>query len=151
MKKVYIAGPWVFRQDVKEHAEYLRRTCLSYGFEALLPVDFESNDHLDIKINNQELIRESDYVIADCTPFRGVSMDVGTAYEVGYTEALDKIVCLWSSDKRLYEDRIWGNYMDEFTIEPFKLKENIMIDNGYIAESFEQALHCLNVWEKEVR
>jgi nucleoside 2-deoxyribosyltransferase len=41
MKKVYLAGPDVFRPNAKEHGEKLKAICLKHGLEGLYPLDKE--------------------------------------------------------------------------------------------------------------
>jgi len=71
MKKVYIAGPDVFRRDAKQHLEMLRR-----------------------------MIDECDAVIANIEPFRGPHMDPGTAFEIGYAVAKGKPVYCYTTQAR---------------------------------------------------
>ena len=39
---------------------------------------------------NEGLMRSCDALVANLTPFRGVSMDSGTAFEVGFMQALGR-------------------------------------------------------------
>lgn len=144
-KSVYIAGPWVFRKDAKEHAEHLRSLVESFGFKVLIPIDNECSSAFEIKMGNIEMIKSCDYVIADITPFRGVSCDAGTAYEIGYAEALGKPVVLWSEDRRSYKARVAEDfYVDSCNIEDFNRVENLMIQgNESVWGSFEKALEYL--------
>lgn len=146
--KVYVAGPWVFRHDAKEHAIYLRALVSNYGFEALLPIDNEGTSARQIKRQNEQLIHKCDYVVADCTPFRGVSMDVGTAFELGFAWASGKAVFMWSSDKRLYEERV---VPDGMLVESFGLGENLMIAGIHtempIHPTIELALYQAREWD----
>jgi nucleoside 2-deoxyribosyltransferase len=95
--KLYLAGPEVFLPDAIEYAAAQRALCERYGFEALHPLD----NSLDL--GNQDLetamriwrgdvqqIRDCDAVVANCNGFRGVCMDDGTAYELGFANALGK-------------------------------------------------------------
>lgn len=147
--KVYVAGPWVFRPDAKEHAEVLRATVEKFGFEALIPIDSESDSAYAIKCGNRDMIQQADYVIADITPFRGASMDSGTAYEVGYAEALNIPVFLWSLDQRAYKDRVTP---DGMMVEDFGMLENLMITSGnaVVDESFDAAAHTVRIYDDEV-
>jgi nucleoside 2-deoxyribosyltransferase len=45
-----------------------------------------------ISAANEGLMRSCDLLIANLTPFRGVSMDAGTAFEVGFMRALGRPV-----------------------------------------------------------
>ena len=44
--------------------------------------------------------------MANMTPFRGPSMDVGTAYEVGYADALGLAVFAYRTDQTAYASRV---------------------------------------------
>lgn len=149
MKKVYVAGPCVFRHDAKEYFSEVRNKLNQAGFEALIPIDNESTDHLDIKVSNQDMLIQCDYVIANISPFRGASCDAGTAYEIGFAEALGKVVFMWSEDQREYKKRVYDmDCVNDMIVENFGLKENLMIDIGGVTwKSFDDALFCLKIWE----
>jgi nucleoside 2-deoxyribosyltransferase len=92
MKKVYLAGPDVFRPDAKEHGERLKKLCAENRLEGLYPLDNEipeSDDSraataLAIYKANIELLKQADGVVANMMPFRGPSMDIGTGFETGF-------------------------------------------------------------------
>lgn len=145
--KVYVAGPWVFRPDAKEHAEYLRETLRNAGYTALLPLDNDiahPNKYIAsymIATANRDMIDKCDYVIADITPFRGPSADVGTAYEIGYADAKRKPVFLWSLDVSDYKSRV---VPDGMHIEDFGRCDNLMFTAGEcVSKSFEAAVGAL--------
>jgi nucleoside 2-deoxyribosyltransferase len=85
---VYLAGPDVFLKNAKEIGEQKKRLCKKYGFEGVFPLDAEINVKgkspreigLCISSLNEFLIRSSDLVIANITPLRGPSADVGTVF-----------------------------------------------------------------------
>lgn len=145
MEKVYIAGPWVFRLDAKEHADYLRKLAKEHGFIPLIPIDNECTTASQIKAANETMIMECDCIIADLTPFRGPSADVGTAFEVGFAWAMNKTVIQWSADERNYEERVTP---DGMMIESFGLKENLMLAGnlGTIHSSIEEAFVHARSW-----
>lgn len=145
MKKVYVAGPWVFRPDAKEHAEHLRQLLLDAGFEALIPIDNECTTASKIKIGNQAMIDLCDYIIADLTPFRGPSADVGTAFELGYAWAAGKAVFIWSARRSEYKDRVTP---DGMAVEDFGLADNLMLMAGLrLNQSFEIAIELMQIWD----
>jgi nucleoside 2-deoxyribosyltransferase len=55
------------------------------------------------------LIKSCHVVVANLTPFRGPSCDVGTAYEIGFAHALGKIVFAYT------------NVTDSFAARTFKI------------------------------
>lgn len=95
--KVYLAGPEVFLPNALEHADVQRDLCLKYGFEPLHPMD----NAIDLLMCDMQVasrlrraniaqIEKCDIIVANCNPFRGICIDDGTAYEIGYANALKK-------------------------------------------------------------
>jgi nucleoside 2-deoxyribosyltransferase len=94
--RVYLAGPDVFLSDAAALARAKQDLCARYGFVGVSPVD---NDVAVMTLAKHEaaqrlsaaleaMIRGCDLLIANLTPFRGPSADVGTVYEMGYARAL---------------------------------------------------------------
>jgi len=107
MKKIYLAGPGVFRADCAAWGERLKAACSANGLEGLYPLDGEipagltevAEKRFWIFANNCALIRQADAVFADLRAFRSTSEpDSGTAFEVGFAHALGKPVWLWLPD-----------------------------------------------------
>lgn len=94
--KLYLAGPEVFLPNATEMAAKQVRLCEQYGFVGLHPVE------IDVDLSDQStaalqiyralipMLKECDIVVANCNAFRGVLMDDGTAYEIGFGNALGK-------------------------------------------------------------
>ena len=128
--RLYLAGPDVFRHDAAEQGERLKALCLANGVEGLYPLDGKG---ADIRRRCIDMMDEADALVANITPFRGVHMDPGTAFEIGYAEAKGKRVFLWSDDPRMVAERVTpapGNPErdDEgHMIENFGKAENLMI------------------------
>ncbi len=109
-KRVYLAGPEVFLPNAKEIGEHKKALCKKYDFEGVFPLDNEvdAKDKTPRDIGfcisalNEELIRSCDFVIANITPFRGPSADVGTAYEMGFAHALGKVVFAYTNVSALF-------------------------------------------------
>ena len=75
-------------------------------------------------------MNKCDLIIANMTSFRGPSMDVGTAFEIGYMTAQGKPVWGYSLDGRLYCDRIeHRNCIDTkgMSVEAFDMADNLMM------------------------
>ena len=96
--KLYTAGPEVFLQNAAENAEKQRQICKKYGFVALHPMDnntdFGNRDletAMRIYLGDVGQVRDADIIVANCNPFRGTCIDDGTAYELGFRNALGKI------------------------------------------------------------
>ncbi len=60
---------------------------------------------LEISRANEALILSTDAVIANLTPFRGTSADVGTVYEVGMAKELRKVIVGYTHDERKFLQR----------------------------------------------
>ncbi|HRN89473.1 nucleoside 2-deoxyribosyltransferase [Hyphomicrobium sp.] len=144
--RVYLAGPEVFFPNAREQGEIKKRLCAERGFEGVYPLDNEISgaDVLSpealaraISHGNERLMRSCDLVIANCTPFRGVSMDTGTAFEIGFMRALGRPVFGYSNVTVDYAARVratpseahavWCLESRGADIEDFGLSENLMI------------------------
>ncbi len=100
--KIYLAGPEVFLDDARELGALKIELCRRYGFIGLFPLDGEpimagKGMSAAIFAANLELIRQADAIIANLTPFRGLSADPGTAFEIGFGVALGKKVAAYSN------------------------------------------------------
>jgi nucleoside 2-deoxyribosyltransferase len=151
IEKLYLAGPDVFAPDAAARFEAMRAACRAAGFVPLTPVDNVLPSHLSgaalaafIKRANVAMIRACDAVVANIAAFRGPNMDPGTAWEIGYAEALGKPVVLWSETPDLLNTRSGGGSVDAdgWMIEDFGLAENLMIavNDGGVAREFSAAL-----------
>ncbi|NRF12889.1 nucleoside 2-deoxyribosyltransferase [Vibrio coralliilyticus] len=151
MKRIYLAGPEVFLPDAEQIGDVKKKLCMAYGYEGIFPLDnvLELNESspqengLKIGQANEELIDSCDIVIANMTPFRGTSCDVGTAYEMGYAKARNKKVLAYSNISDLFLKRNLDqltnakntsgqHYVDGcgMTLENFGLVDNLMLDNA---------------------
>jgi nucleoside 2-deoxyribosyltransferase len=149
--KLYLAGPDVFYPNVKDIAKAKKEICAKYGATGLFPLDnkidiTKKGADLKIYIANCALMVEADACIANLTPFRGPSMDVGTAFEVGYMTALNKRVYGYTNSADLYNSRVIADEMsreldsahigrvdiDGYAIEDFGNVDNLMIDRAIV-------------------
>ncbi|WP_417228071.1 nucleoside 2-deoxyribosyltransferase [Amphritea sp.] len=168
MPSIYLAGPDVFWPNAIELGAAKKQCCQQYGFEGLFPLDntldlsslspYQAG--LAIYHANIALMDRCDLIIANMTPFRGPSMDVGTAFEMGYITALNKPVWGYSLDGRLYSDRVDGieTDADGLSIEAFDMADNLMMigaleqRGGFITEPNSQTIdNHLAVFEKLLR
>ena len=92
--RVYLAGPDVFRTDAVAVGETKKAVCARLGFEGVFPMDTvpgaqprDEGDPRSIYDACVAHMDRCDALVADVTPFRGPSMDVGTAFEMGYAAA----------------------------------------------------------------
>lgn len=144
MKRCYLAGPDVFHPGVTALAAGKRALCQLYGLVGCFPLDNEADlstlsgrpAAMAIYQANVQLIESCDLLIANLTPFRGVSADAGTVFELGYMTALGRPVAAYSLDPRAYLDRVadagWAELQattdqDGQMVEDFGLADNLML------------------------
>lgn len=144
--RIYLAGPEVFFPNAREQGAEKKLLCGAHGFEGVYPLDNEiagagalSPQALarTISHGNERLMRSCDLIIANCTPFRGVSMDAGTAFEIGFMQALGRPTLAYSNVTADYAARVratpaaaqasWCDETRRADIEDFGLAENLMI------------------------
>jgi len=133
--RVYLAGPDVFLPNAVEIGKAKKRICTQYSFEGVYPLDapFDVLVDLDSPVDMGhttfdlmvELMDSCDLVIANLTPFRGPSMDVGTAVEIGYMYGCGKPVFGYTNVVKDYAERVEP---DDFFVESFGLVDNVMVE-----------------------
>lgn len=155
MIKVYFAGPDVFRYDAPVYFnDEIAEKCKINDIQPLFPLDTDLTDPISIFNNNIALIHECNVVLANLDPFRGASLDAGTAFEIGYATAIGKnIVGYYTYDSFLsYKDRMepmFWEYSSQYPlIEDFDLSDNLMIIYGcnFIAKSLDEAIQLAKVF-----
>lgn len=141
--RIYLAGPEVFF-PAEEHQAIVaekKRLLRDYGFEGVDPLDTElsfppglakTQQGHRIYRANRELMDSCDAIIANLTPFRGVSADPGTVFEIGYMIGQGKPAYGFTTDERLYRERAGGSDLDErgHSIEDFEMSDNLMVEGG---------------------
>lgn len=143
--KIYLAGPEVFLPDAIEMGEKKKAICAKYDVIGLYPMDNEVAETDGIKLStaiyraNIEMIEQADAIVANLTPFRSVSADPGTTFELGYAAALRKGVFGYSNILPNLKDRIelvlGGTTVinnriiasDNLLVEDFSLFDNLML------------------------
>lgn len=151
--RVYLAGPDVFFPDVNERSEKLKIQCDLWNLEGVFPLD--ANVKLEEPINqekngytifdgNIKLIKSCVAVLANISPFRGPSIDAGTAFEIGYGLANGLIVVCYTDNLSYYKERVLD---DGLLIEDFNMIDNLMIHcacDGKIFPSSGDAIRYLS-------
>ena len=150
---VYLAGPEVFLPNGLEQVERKRALCRAYGMEPSARqgdfLHYQGGDKFVfgtmIARHNEELMRQSDIVIANLTPFRGISADPGTVYELGFMCALGRKAYGYTNTSRSYTERAsvdhYGDKVDRAPsgrlvapdgqmVEDHGMIDNLMIDGG---------------------
>lgn len=168
MKSLYLCGPDVFLSNAKEVLDQKKALCEKYGFKGLSPMDTEFNNK--VKFHTPEtaeliykfdisLMNEADICLANMSPFRGPSMDTGTAFEMGYMTAQGKKVFGYSDDVRPYKEKYKDFLKDpigdfELTsiykysvVEDFGLTDNLIMvcSAKMMFMDFEFALKALKI------
>ena len=144
--RIYLAGPEVFLPNARAVGAQKRRVAAEAGFEGVFPLDntldLAGLDKIEqarrISLANEALMRSCAALVANLTPFRGVSMDAGTAFEVGFMRALGRPVAGYTNARDDYRDRSHAfrigtaHHFDadrpHVEIEDFGLAENLMIE-----------------------
>jgi nucleoside 2-deoxyribosyltransferase len=133
--RVYLSGPDVFFPNAIEVGQAKKEICARFGLEGVYPLDPDFSGLLVLKTPADmgyasfrlmvELMESCDLVIANMTPFRGPSMDVGTAVEMGYMYGRGKPVFGYTNVAADYAERVAP---DGFAVEPFSLADNCMCE-----------------------
>ena len=154
--RVYLAGPDVFLPDAAERADALKRICERNGLMGVSPLDAFPDEPEEwaalpeaarIHRRNEAHMRSCAAIIANLTPFRGPSADVGTAYEIGFMRALGRPVFGYATTAQRFAERTlnWigraaardeaGTWRDAagMLVEDFGLFDNLMLDGAICA------------------
>lgn len=188
--KIYLAGPDVFLPEPIEAGERKKRIikelCEKYkwnfNLEGHYPLDngienFGENKETAIRIfkANIKLMNNCNIICANLVPFRSPSMDVGTAFEMGYMFGLDKPVFGYYDMKPFfnlnlpvekYNSRVkHSKYhnskcppnvdIDGHYIENFDMYDNLMIDGAceefnHVCHTFEDAILNISEYVKKM-
>jgi nucleoside 2-deoxyribosyltransferase len=145
-RRIYLAGPEVFLPNARLIGAEKCQLAADAGLEGAFPLDAQLNlgtlpageQAQRISRANEDLMRSCDGLIANLTPFRGVSMDAGTAFEVGFMQALGRPLAGYTNVAAGYAERARAfrargpATMDsdrlDLEIEDFGLAENLMIE-----------------------
>jgi nucleoside 2-deoxyribosyltransferase len=135
---VYLAGPEVFLPDAEDIGRRKVEVCADYGLDARYPLApiAELGDlatmpgpqravHLFDALVAQ--LDACDAVIANLTPFRGPSADVGTAWELGYAAGRGLPVFGYTNTLEHYFTRVTP---DGLVVEDFDLADNLMLEGA---------------------
>jgi nucleoside 2-deoxyribosyltransferase len=153
--KVYLAGPDVFLPDPEAGARRRQAICARHGLIGVTPLDTLADEPESwaalpawqrIALRNEAHIRGCDALIANLTPFRGPSADVGTVCEVGFARALGRRVFGYATTAvpflRRTLDHLGGQARTDpdgscwdrhgLLIEQFGLFDNLMIEGAIL-------------------
>lgn len=158
---VYLAGPEVFLPDSLHAGNFLKAQISlfnkhylkdsPYLLKGIYPFDSEYepknmdfNDGFNIFEGNTKIMDKSSAVIANMVKFRGPGIDEGTAFEIGYMHAQNKIIVGYYDEKPFYinpqnnrdliekvKEEMGGvkESLDKHgaLIEPFEMTDNLMV------------------------
>ena len=152
MIRVYLAGPDVFLPDAGVWLERKKAICAGSRLTGVSPLDALAEEPAAwgrltewrrIALRNEAHIRSCAAVVANLTPFRGPSADVGTVYEIGFARGLGLRVFGYSTVTATFLNRtlssIGGGRQDRdgswrdsdgLLVEQFGLFDNLMIEGG---------------------
>lgn len=102
--KVYLAGPEVFLPNAREQLDIKIALTKAAGLTPVSPGDFvvppqptrRQFGHAISEID-EKMMDSADAIIANLTPYHGVSADVGTCYELGYMCAQGKLAYAYTN------------------------------------------------------
>jgi len=153
--RVYLAGPDVFFPEPELWAHRKKAICERYGLVGVSPLDDLPSEPAawasypfwrKIAMRNEAHIRSCQALIANLTPFRCPSADVGTVYEVGFARALGLTIFGYATTTepflartlkalggaaRVQSDASWRD-ADDLLVEQFGLFDNLMIEGAII-------------------
>jgi len=151
MKAIYLAGPDVFFPEFDNLVAEKARLVREHGFLPIYAGVIAYPEFADkrktgraISAVNEFLMRGSDAIIANLTPFRGIAADTGTVFEVGFMAALGKPVFAYTNTPIDHHTRILRYYsqrgqreghpggatIDGTIIEDFEMVDNLMVDGA---------------------
>jgi nucleoside 2-deoxyribosyltransferase len=152
LPRIYLAGPNVFRSNAKERGEELKKKLAEFGLQGVYPGDVYVEAATKLQVGyklyekNIELLKSCVGVLADITPFRSPSADVGTAFEMGYATAMGiPVVCYTFDTRKYYKERV---SQDGNRIEDFSMVDNLMLHGStggaiYDKEALDYAISVL--------
>lgn len=148
--RVYLAGPEVFLPNAREILDAKIELTRAAGFVPVSPGDLgipetvtRRQKGLAISAIDEKLMRSADMIIANLTPFRGLSADTGTCFELGFMCALERPAFAYTNDARDHYKRIYDHYdgnitedggsprgPDNMLVEDFGMVDNLMMHGG---------------------
>jgi nucleoside 2-deoxyribosyltransferase len=133
---VYLAGPEVFLSDAVEIGRAKVAHCARHGLDGRYPLDLVGDDVAGLTGDAHAMalfdamlaaLDDCDAVIANLTPFRGPSADVGTVWELGYASGRGVPVFAYTGDPAHYGARVTP---DGLVVEDFDLADNLMLEGA---------------------
>jgi nucleoside 2-deoxyribosyltransferase len=149
--RVYLAGPEVFLPNARAQLDLKIRLTQAAGLIPVSPGDFavppqpskRQFGHAISEID-ERMMDSADAIIANLTPYRGISADTGTCYELGYMCGQNKAAFAYSNVGMGHKNRIVGHYngdvavdeagrlrgADGLAVEDVDMIDNLMMHGG---------------------
>jgi nucleoside 2-deoxyribosyltransferase len=135
---VYLAGPEVFLPDAEEIGRRKAAICDQHHLDARYPLEpiAELGDLTGVDGPERAVhffdalvtqLDACDAVVANLTPFRGPSADVGTAWELGYAAGRGLPLFAYTNTLEHYFTRVTP---DGLMVEDFDLADNLMLEGA---------------------
>ena len=161
--KVYLAGPEVFLPNAREQLDIKIALTRAAGLDPVSPGDFvippqPSKRQLGHAISeiDEKMMDSADAIIANLTPYHGVSADVGTCYELGYMCAQGKLTYAYTNVAADMKTRTVAHYggdvfrsedgrlrgkRDGLSIEDVEMVDNLMMQGGIERRGGQVVIH----------
>jgi nucleoside 2-deoxyribosyltransferase len=158
-RRIYLAGPEVFLPHAAELGAEKCRLVAAAGYEGVFPHDpklkaeplGQGAEAERIFAANIALLASCDALIANLTPFRGVSADAGTVFELGFMFALRRPIAAYTNTAEAYHVRatafrartsgLADADRPACEIEDHGLSDNLMIEMAVVASGSRLIRH----------
>jgi nucleoside 2-deoxyribosyltransferase len=162
--KVYLAGPEVFLPNAREALDIKIALTRAAGLVPVSPGDFvvapqPSKRQLGHAISeiDEKMMNEADAIIANLTPYHGVSADTGTCYELGYMCAQGKLAYAYTNVAAGMRERTIAHYdgdvvtdangrlrsrRDGLAVEDMDMSDNLMMQGGIERRGGQLLVHA---------
>jgi len=161
--KVYLAGPEVFLRNAREQLDRKIELTKAAGLIPVSPGDFvippqpskRQFGHAVSEID-EKMMDTADAIIANLTPYHGVSADVGTCYELGYMCAQGKLAYAYTNVAADMRTRTVAHYggdvvtdatgrlrgrRDGLAVEDVDMADNLMMQGGVERRGGRMIIH----------
>ena len=149
--KVYLAGPEVFLPNARAQLDVKIALTQAAGLVPVSPGDFAIGPQPTkrelgraISAIDEQMMDSADAIIANLTPYHGVSADSGTCYELGYMCGQGKIAYAYTNVAANMRERTLAHYggwaaedgqgrlrgADGLAIEDVDMADNLMLQGG---------------------
>ncbi len=162
--KVYLAGPEVFLPNAREQLDIKIALTRAAGLIPVSPGDLvippqptKRQFGQAISEIDERLMNSADAIIANLTPYHGVSADTGTCYELGYMCAQGKLAYAYTNVAANMRERTMAHYdgdvftdangmlrgrRDGLAVEDVDMSDNLMMQGGVERRGGQVIVHA---------